>query len=360
MSRRHAENAAHIIQDPRWAQVEARDPAADGRFCYGVITTGVYCRPSCPSRRARPEHIRFYDSAMAAEAAGFRPCRRCRPEQPDPGGRQALITALCRHIEQADHSPTLAELSARVGLSPGHLQRLFKAGTGLSPRAYAQACRAERVRRALARERSVTEAIFEAGYGAGSRFYEEADQLLGMPPGRYRAGGAGTEIRFAVGQCSLGAILVAMSDKGICAILLGDDAEALLRELQERFPAARLIGGETGFEQWVARVVGLVECPRQGQDLPLDIRGTVFQQKVWQALRQIPAGATISYAELARRIGQPRAVRAVAGACAANALAVAIPCHRVVRTDGGLSGYRWGIARKRQLLAREAEPAEEG
>lgn len=359
MTRCHAESAEDITQDPRWAAMQARDPAADGRFCYGVITTGVYCRPSCPSRRARPEHVRFYDSAAAAEAAGFRPCRRCRPEQVDPGGRQAQVTALCRYIEQADRIPTLAELAAYARLSPWYLQRLFKAGTGLSPRAYAQACRAERVRRALAREQSVTEAIFEAGYGAGSRFYEEADQLLGMPPGRYRAGGAGAEIRFAIGQCSLGAILVAMSDKGICAILLGDDAEALLRELQDRFPSARLIGGDGDFEQKVALVVGLVESPGRELDLPLDIRGTVFQQKVWQALRQIPAGATISYAELARRIGQPRAVRAVAGACAANALAVAIPCHRVVRSDGGLSGYRWGIARKRQLLAREAELAED-
>ncbi|WP_445401290.1 bifunctional DNA-binding transcriptional regulator/O6-methylguanine-DNA methyltransferase Ada [Zobellella sp. An-6] len=359
MTRCHAESAEDITQDPRWAAMQARDPAADGRFCYGVITTGVYCRPTCPSRRARPEHVRFYDSAAAAEAAGFRPCRRCRPEQAAPAGVQAQVTALCRYIEQADRIPTLAELAAYARLSPWYLQRLFKAGTGLSPRAYAQACRAERVRRALTQESSVTEAIFEAGYGAGSRFYEEADQLLGMPPGRYRAGGAGAEIRFAIGQCSLGAILVAMSDKGICAILLGDDAEALLRELQDRFSAARLIGGDGDFEQKVALVVGFVESPGQELDLPLDIRGTVFQQKVWQALRQIPAGETISYTELARRIGQPRAVRAVAGACAANALAVAIPCHRVVRSDGGLSGYRWGIARKRQLLAREAESAED-
>ncbi|WP_375057170.1 bifunctional DNA-binding transcriptional regulator/O6-methylguanine-DNA methyltransferase Ada [Zobellella sp. DQSA1] len=355
MTRHHAENAESITEDPRWAAVQARDPAADGRFCYGVITTGIYCRPSCPSRRARPEHVRFYESAAAAEAAGFRPCRRCRPEHEGPAGRPALVTALCRYIEQAPQIPTLAELAAYAGLSPWHLQRLFKAGTGLSPRSYAQALRAGRVRRELAREHNVTEAIFEAGYGSGSRFYEESDRLLGMTPGRYRTGGAGTDIRFAVGQCSLGAILVAMSDRGICAILLGDDAEALLRELQDRFPAASLIGGDSDFEQRVARVVGFVECPHQGLELPLDIRGTVFQQKVWQALRQIPAGETISYAELARRIGQPRAVRAVAGACAANALAVAIPCHRVVRTDGGLSGYRWGIARKRQLLAREAE-----
>lgn len=348
--------AAHIEavqRDPRWQAVLSRDVRADGHFCYAVSTTGVYCRPSCPSRRARPEHVTFYASGAAARAAGYRPCKRCRPEQTI--GEPALIPALCRYIEQAERIPTLAELARHAGLSPYHLHRRFKAETGVTPRAYALARRGERVRRELARQHRVTDAIYEAGYGSDSRFYEQSVRLLGMTPGRYRAGGQDTDIRFAVGQCSLGAILVACSERGVCAIQLGDEPEALLRELQDRFPAANLIGGDTGFEQLVARVVAMVECPRLEPGLPLDIRGTAFQQRVWQALQQIPPGETISYAELARRIGSPRAARAVAGACAANPLAVAIPCHRVVRGDGSLSGYRWGIARKRQLLEREAE-----
>lgn len=340
--------------DPRWAAVLARDPVADGRFFYAVSTTGVYCRPSCPSRRARPEHVRFFDSADEAERAGFRACRRCRPRQPSAAAQQAaLVAELCRYIDAAETPPTLAELAARAGLSPWHLHRVFKAATGLTPRAWATARRAERVRGALQGALSVSEAIYEAGYNSGGRFYAEADQRLGMTPGAYRAGGAQAEIRFALGECSLGSILVAQSARGVCAISLGDDPEALLRELQDRFPAATLIGGDADFEALVAQVVGLVEAPGTGVDLPLDLRGTAFQQRVWQALREIPAGQTVSYAELARRIGAPAAVRAVAGACAANTLAVAIPCHRVVRSDGGLAGYRWGVARKRALLERE-------
>ncbi len=340
--------------DPRWAAVLARDPAADGRFFYAVSTTGVYCRPSCPSRRARPEHVRFFDSADEAERAGFRACLRCRPRQPSAAAQQAaLVAGLCRYIDAAETPPTLDELAARAGLSPWHLHRVFKAATGLTPRAWATARRAERVRGALQGAPSVSEAIYEAGYNSGGRFYAEADQRLGMTPGAYRAGGAQAEIRFALGECSLGSILVAQSARGVCAISLGDDPEALLRELQDRFPAATLIGGDADFEALVAQVVGLVEAPGTGVDLPLDLRGTAFQQRVWQALREIPSGQTVSYAELARRIGAPAAVRAVAGACAANTLAVAIPCHRVVRSDGGLAGYRWGVARKRALLERE-------
>ena len=340
--------------DPRWAAVLARDPAADGRFFYAVSTTGVYCRPSCPSRRARPEHVRFFDSADEAERAGFRACRRCRPRQPSAAAQQAaLVAELCRYIDAAETPPTLDELAARAGLSPWHLHRVFKAATGLTPRAWAAARRAERVRGALQGALSVSEAIYEAGYNSGGRFYAEADERLGMTPGAYRAGGAQAEIRFALGECSLGSILVAQSARGVCAISLGDDPEALLRELQDRFPAATLIGGDADFEVLVAQVVGLVEAPGTGAELPLDLRGTAFQQRVWQALREIPAGQTVSYAELARRIGAPAAVRAVAGACAANTLAVAIPCHRVVRSDGGLAGYRWGVARKRALLERE-------
>ena len=280
--------------------------------------------------------------------------------KPDPSidvlqRHAALVAQACRRIEIAQRAPSLEELANKAGLSPYHFHRVFKAVTGLTPKAYADAHRANAVRVRLASgSGSVTEAIFDAGYNANSRFYEQADAVLGMQPRQYRAGGADARIMFALGQCSLGAILVARSDKGVCAISLGDDPDALLREVQERFPRAELVGGDAAFERLVARVVGLLEAPNIGIDLPLDVRGTAFQQRVWQALRRIPAGQTASYAQIADAIGAPRAVRAVAGACAANTLAVAIPCHRVVRSDGGISGYRWGVARKRELLEREA------
>lgn len=341
--------------DPRWAAVVARDRAADGEFFYSVRTTGVYCRPSCAARLANPRNVAFHDSPAAAEAAGFRPCKRCRPNEAARDVREAdQITRACRQIEAAETPPCLAELAVAAGLSPYHFHRLFKRVTGVTPRAYAAAHRAERLRRVLPTAGTVTEALYDAGFNASSRLYETSDQILGMTPRAWRAGGAGAEIRFAIGQCALGAVLVAESDKGVCAILLGDDAEALARELQDRFPKAALIGGEAAFERRVAQVVGLIESPGLGADLPLDVRGTAFQQRVWTALQAIPAGTTASYAEIAARIGAPRAVRAVAQACAANALAVAIPCHRVVRQDGGLSGYRWGGERKQALLRREA------
>jgi AraC family transcriptional regulator, regulatory protein of adaptative response / methylated-DNA-[protein]-cysteine methyltransferase len=348
--------AAATMADPRWAAVAARDARADGQFFYSVRTTGVFCQPSCAARAPRPENVAFHATMADAERAGFRPCRRCRPDQPSLATQQAaMVAGLCRHIEQAEQPPTLDELAARVALSPFHLHRVFKAVTGVTPRAYARAQRAERVRRDLAGADTVTEAIYGAGYNSGSRFYEQADQVLGMTPTRFRAGGADTEIHFAIGQCSLGAILVARSARGVCAIALGDDPQELARELQDRFPQARLIGGDAEFERLVAQVVGLVEAPQLGLDLPLDVRGTAFQQRVWQALRQIPPGQTLSYAELAERIGAPAAVRAVAQACGANTLAVAIPCHRVVRSDGALSGYRWGVERKRALLEKEGQ-----
>ncbi|UFS66709.1 bifunctional DNA-binding transcriptional regulator/O6-methylguanine-DNA methyltransferase Ada [Paracoccus denitrificans] len=340
--------------DPRWQRVLARDAAADGSFVYSVRTTGVYCRPSCPSRRAKPQNVTLYASPDQAEAAGFRPCRRCNPRGASAAeANAALVAAACRLIEQAETPPTLQALAEAAGLSPFHFHRQFKAVTGLTPRAYAAAHRAGRLRARLAQGASVTGAIYEAGFNSSSRFYEGADGMLGMTPSAWRKGGAGAEIRFALGQCALGAILVAQSRRGICAIALGDDPEALLRDFQDRFPAATLIGGDAEFEALVARIVGFIEAPGIGLDLPLDIRGTAFQQRVWQALRQIPPGTTASYAEIARRIGEPQASRAVAQACAANPIAVAIPCHRVVRSDGALSGYRWGVARKRALLDRE-------
>jgi AraC family transcriptional regulator, regulatory protein of adaptative response / methylated-DNA-[protein]-cysteine methyltransferase len=354
-SQKNAQRAAATESDPRWAAVVARDPAADGRFVYAVASTGVYCRPSCAARRARPEHVSFHASGAQAEQAGFRPCKRCQPDRPARTQQQAAkVTEACRIIEQAEQAPSLQQLAAEVGVSPHHFHRMFRQITGLTPRQYAQAQREQRLRHQLAASDSVTAALVDAGYQSNSRFYEHADQVLGMTPTSYRAGGAATTIRFAIGESTLGAILVAQSGRGICAILIGDDPEALARDLQDRFPRATLIGGDAGFEQLVAQVVGFIEAPRLGLDLPLDVRGTAFQQRVWQALRQIPPGQTASYTEIANRIGAPKSVRAVAGACAANPLAVAIPCHRVVRSDGGLSGYRWGVERKRVLLDAEA------
>ena len=351
-----AEQAAATVSDPRWAALQARDARADGSFFYSVRTTGVYCRPSCAARPARPENVAFHASAAEAERAGFRPCKRCKPDQPSLAEQHAaLVTAACRLIEQAETTPTLEQLARPTGLSPFHFHRVFKAVTGVTPKQYATAHRSRRVRNELERGASVTEAIFDAGYNASSRFYETANQVLGMTPSSYRAGGADNEIRFAIGECSLGAILVAQSERGVCAILLGDDPDALARDLQDRFPKARLIGGDRDYERLVAQVVGFVEAPALGLDLPLDVRGTAFQQRVWQAFREIPVGSTASYSEIARRIGAPKAARAVAQACAGNMLAVAIPCHRVVRNDGDLSGYRWGVPRKRALLEREAQ-----
>ncbi|GHD68007.1 methylated-DNA--[protein]-cysteine S-methyltransferase [Jeongeupia chitinilytica] len=267
---------------------------------------------------------------------------------------ETLIAAACRQIDAAETPPPLAELAAVAGLSPWHFHRQFKALTGVTPKAYAAAQRTRRVQAALAAGRSVTDAVFDAGFNATSRFYAGAEATLGMAPQRFRAGGSGEEIRFGIGQCSLGALLVAATGAGICRIELGDDADTLLQRLQDVFPKATLIGGDAEFEGWMARVVGLIDAPEIGASLPLDIRGSAFQQRVWQALRAIPPGDTATYAEIAERIGQPAAVRAVANACGTNPLAVAIPCHRVVRSDGGLGGYRWGLARKEALLDREA------
>ncbi|MDA3876217.1 MAG: bifunctional DNA-binding transcriptional regulator/O6-methylguanine-DNA methyltransferase Ada [Halothiobacillus sp.] len=343
------------FDDPRWAAVVTRDPRADGQFFYAVKTTGIFCRPTCCARTPKPLNVAFYATQDAAEQAGFRPCKRCRPGQPTLDEQRAvLVTSLCRYIEQSEVMPSLDDLAQRAQMSPHHLHRIFKAITGVTPRAYATATRSRRVRNALSHNDTITEAIYAAGYNANGRFYEESDRLLGMTPKHYRNGGAHTSIRFAVGECALGAVLVASSTRGICAITLGDDPDALVRDLQDRFPRAELVGGDTEFEQWIAQVIGFIETPEQGLNLPLDVQGTAFQQRVWHALQEIPVGTTASYTEIAERIGAPRSVRAVAGACAANTLAVAIPCHRVVRNDGGLSGYRWGVERKRALIEREA------
>ncbi len=346
-----------IEQDPRWQAVLKRDASADASFVYAVRTTGVYCRPSSLSRLPKAENVEFFDSAEQAEAAGYRPSKRQASDQTQIAAQHAAMVAeACRQIERAESVPSLEQLAQHAGMSSCHFHRVFKAATGLTPRGYANAQRSRRVRHHLENGHSVTDALYDAGFNSNSRFYEAADQLLGMKPSDYRAGGPNTDIRFAVGQCSLGAILVARSERGVCAILLGDDPNQLVEQLQDKFPRANLLGADADFERLVARVVGFVEAPAIGLDLPLDLRGTAFQERVWQALKSIPAGSTASYAEIAQRIGAPKSMRAVAQACAANSLAVAIPCHRVVRSDGSLSGYRWGVERKRQLLEREALP----
>jgi AraC family transcriptional regulator of adaptative response/methylated-DNA-[protein]-cysteine methyltransferase len=339
----------------RWAAVARRDRRAEGVFYYSVRTTGVYCRPSCAARRARRENVRFHDTRADAERAGFRACKRCRPDSHGLAeAHAAAVARACRLMETAEEMPSLDALAEAAGLSRFHFHRVFKTTTGLTPKAYAAAHRARRVRDELSRSHTVTDAIYGAGFNSSGRFYATASEVLGMTPTDFRAGGEGAVIRFAVGECSLGSILVAATDRGVCSILLGDDPDTLARDLQDRFPRARLIGCNREFERLVAKVVGFVEAPALGLDLPLDVRGTAFQQRVWQALREIPAGSTSTYTKIAERIGTPKAVRAVARACASNAIAVAIPCHRVVRHDGGLSGYRWGVKRKRLLLEREA------
>lgn len=344
----------YTTPEQRWQAVAARVAEAADHFVYAVRTTGIYCYPGCKARLPLRNNLEFFESPALAEAAGYRACKRCAGPPAMSARTRRLVSSACRLIEACDLPPSLAQLGERLAVSPFHLHRLFKAQTGLTPKAYAEAFRAQRLRTSLGQgQGSVTDAIFEAGYNSSSRFYAGAEQRLGMPPRQFRAGGAGVTIRFAVGQCSLAAILVAQSEKGICAILLGDEPEALVHALEDQFCNAELVGADAEYERVVAQVIGFVEAPALGLDLPLDVQGTVFQERVWQALREVPAGCRVSYSDIAQRIGAPKAVRAVAKACAANRIAVAIPCHRVVRRDGDISGYRWGIERKRQLLARE-------
>jgi AraC family transcriptional regulator, regulatory protein of adaptative response / methylated-DNA-[protein]-cysteine methyltransferase len=348
----------YASDEERWQAVVQRDRSADGKFYYSVKTTGVYCRPSCPGRLANRENVSFHKSPEEAERAGFRACKRCKPKGPALAERHAAtVASACRAIETAEDLPNLDALATSAGMSPYYFHRIFKAATGLTPKNYAAAHRSDRMREELPKRGTVTEAIYEAGFNSNGRFYANSSQMLGMKPKSYQSGGIGATIRFAIGECSLGSILVAASEKGVCAIMMGDDPGALAKALQDRFPKANMIGADRDFENLVARVVGFIEAPKIGLNLPLDVRGTAFQQRVWQALREIPVGSTASYSEIAGRIGLPRAVRAVARACASNEIAVAIPCHRVVRRNGSLSGYRWGVERKRALLEREEDAA---
>jgi len=346
--------AAATLDDPRWLDVKTHNAAADGRFWFAVATTGVFCRPGCGARTPRPENVRFFDSIAAAKAAGFRACKRCLPEGlSDAQANRVLVEAACRRIDAAEREPTLAELAAGAGMSPFHFQRMFKATLGVSPKQYARARRQHRVRERLDAGSDVTTAMHDAGFASASRFHADARDQLGMAARTRRDGARGERIRYALGDSSLGRVLIAATDRGLCALLFGDDDAALVADLHARFARAECISDDAVLARHFADVIALVDDPARGLDLPLDIRGTVFQQKVWSALRRIPAGTTVSYSELAAQIGAPDAARAIAGACAANPLAVAIPCHRVVRADGALSGYRWGMQRKKKLLQRE-------
>ncbi len=346
-------NRSRITDDDRWQSVVDRDVAADGQFVFAVRTTGIFCRPSCRAKHALRKNVSFFADARQALAAGFRPCKRCQPDK-DSAQQHRLekIAHACQLLEQ--ESPlTLDELAQQVAMSPYHLHRLFKATTGMTPKAWQQSWRARRLRDAQAKGVPVTQAILNAGFPDSSSYYRKADQTLGMTAKQFRKGGDNVSVRYTLADCSLGRCLVAESERGICAILLGDDDATLVADLHELFPAAQDMPADTDFQQRVREVIAAINARDAPLSLPLDIRGTAFQQQVWQALRAIPCGETMSYQQLASAIGKPKAVRAVASACGANKLAIVIPCHRVIRGDGALSGYRWGIARKALLLQRE-------
>lgn len=344
-----------ITDEDRWSAVATRDRAAGESFVYAVRTTGVFCRPGCSSRLPARKNVAFFDSAEAARAAGFRPCRRCVPEGRSVPAEWAEIAAkACRMLEESAVPPGNDHLAAAAGLSSSHFQRVFKQVTGLTPKQYSTSVRAGRLREGLADARTITDAVYEAGFGSSSRFYSAADGLLGMAAADYRNRGAGRRIAYGVAGCSLGLVLVAVTGRGICAVALGDDRSELVEDLRRRFPEAVLEPAGPSLEETIAAVVRLIEEPQGRFDLPVDVRGTVFQHQVWDALRRLPPGSTAGYAEIARAVGRPKAVRAVAAACAANPVAVVVPCHRVVRSDDGISGYRWGVERKRELLRRES------
>jgi AraC family transcriptional regulator of adaptative response/methylated-DNA-[protein]-cysteine methyltransferase len=347
-------------EDGCWRAVLVRDARRDGTFVYAVRSTGVYCRPSCPAPRPRRDHVRFFPVPEAAEQAGFRPCRRCRPQHataPDP--QVDLVRSVCRHIEANLEGPlTLADLGDQAGLSPGHLQRTFKRVTGITPRQYADACRLGLLKARLKERRTVTMAMYEAGYGSSSRLYERASSQLGMTPATYQRGGRDMHLGYTVVASPLGRLLLAGTERGVSAVYLGDADGPLEAALAKEYPAARISRDDSGLKPWADAVVGHLGGEQPHLDLPLDVQATAFQWRVWQELRAIPYGSTRTYSEIAAALGQPTAARAVARACATNPVSVVVPCHRVVREDGGLGGYRWGLDRKKKLLAQEQAPTQ--
>lgn len=341
-----------MTEQARWERVLARDGRMDGAFVYAVRSTGIYCRPSCPSRRPERRKVVFFAAAEAAERAGFRPCRRCRPDRAN--SQFERIRLACRFIdEHPDDTITLGVLASALHMSPFHLQRTFKRLMGVTPRQYASARRANRLKTILKEKNNVTEALYEAGYGSSSRLYERAPERLGMTPGTYRRGGEGARIGYTIVHCSVGRLLLAATARGVCRISMGEDDGALEKDLRNEYPAAEIRRDANGLRRWASRVVEHLKGEQPDLDLPIDVRATAFQWRVWEALRAIPYGGTRSYSEVARGIGQPKAARAVARACATNPVAIAVPCHRVVRNDGSMGGYRWGIERKKLLLEKE-------
>ena len=344
--------------DKCWAAVENRDAGADGSFYYGLRTTGVYCRPGCPSRRPLRANTAFFATTSEAEAAGLRACKRCRPTDASTASRHiAAIEKACALLRTSETIPSLGELAAAAAISRFHFHRVFKQVTGATPRDYARTHRLGLLAQRLDAGEKVTEAIYASGFGSSSRAYEAAPAALGMTPGARRRAGDGETIRYVTVATPLGWALVAATGRGVCLTALGDDRERLAAMVRERFPAALLVAEDAALKDWAEQIVRFIADPGQTPDLPLDIRGTAFQTRVWRALQRIPLGRTATYAEIARALGQPKAVRAVAQACAANNLALLVPCHRVIREDGDLAGYRWGLERKRALLEREREAA---
>jgi len=345
--------ASFTSDEARYRAIRARDPRAEGQFVYAVVTTGVYCRPTCAARPALRANVRFHAGPDEAERAGFRACLRCRPRERSRDDAQARLVAAARtRLETAEGPVRLGDLAAAAGLSPSHFHRLFRSRVGLTPREYAAACRLQRFGEEVRDGSSVTAALYEAGYSSSSRLHQ-ATSALGMTATQLRRGGEGLSIRALVRPCSLGHALIAATQRGVCAIFFADRPEGLEGELRERFPRATIAPADAALERLAALALELIEGATPAPEVPLDLVGTAFQQRVWRALREIPPGTTTTYAALARRIGAPRAVRAVGTACGANPVSVAVPCHRVVRGDGGLGGYRWGLRRKKALLARE-------
>jgi AraC family transcriptional regulator of adaptative response/methylated-DNA-[protein]-cysteine methyltransferase len=343
-----------ITDDRYWQAVLEREAAMDGRFVYAVRSTGIYCRPTCPSRRPRRDQVQFFAQPSAAEQAGFRACRRCHPSGAETGTSE-LAQRARQLIEQSpEQAPTLSELGAQLGVSPFHLQRVFKRAIGISPRQYAEACRLSRLKDRLKQGDTVTTALYEAGYGSSSRLYEQAPARLGMTPATYQRGGAGATIGYTVASCALGQLLVAATARGICFVSLGDDQAALEAALAGEFPAATLQRDDDTLGEWVGAILRHLSGEQPQLGLPLDVRATAFQWRVWDALLAIPYGSTRTYGEVAAALGQPTAARAVARACATNPVALVVPCHRVVGEGGDLRGYRWGVERKRALLEYEA------
>ncbi len=337
-----------------WEQVLSRQPqGASGAFLYAVTTMGVYCKPGCPSPRPLRKNVRFYRTCADAEAAGFRACKRCDPKGERARLAQAVVADACAFIEAAADMPSLDTLAARSGYSRFHFLRMFRDHTGVTPRSYAEGVRARRLHAALAGGARVVDAVLDAGFGSESRVYEKTATLLGMTPGAARRGGEGETIRTTLTDCPFGRLLVGATDKGVCFLGFAEPDEALLGDLRQRFPKARVIADDAALAATVATVLAFLHEPKQALDLPLDLRGTAFQQRVWQTLCRIPAGETRTYAQLAEMVGNPRAIRAVARGCATNPVSLAVPCHRVVGSDGDLTGYRWGVPRKQALLAGE-------